>query len=262
MSTSFLRIALAQVMHTCDPDRVCAAAAAKAAEIVVFPEMFSNGYSRFAPESKASRQAWTEEAVSMDGAYLDRFRKAARDHGLAVVATFLEQGCPKPFNSAVLINQGGDIILHQRKRHICFFDIPEEACAPGDSSHVVKLATSAGDIAIGIMICMDREFPDAGSDLVKGGADIILVPNSSPLIEDPSVGDVRVAGVRALAFQSATAIAVANYPQPKDDGHSFAVNALGKVIGMASTKDEIFTVDIDIDELRRIQTQEWFRRVR
>jgi predicted amidohydrolase len=178
------------------------------------------------------------------------------------VATFLERGDVRPFNTAVLIDDKGEIILHQRKRHICFFDVPEEACASGESSKVIKLRTNAGEIAIGIMICMDREFPDAASDLVRQGAEIIIVPNSSPLVDDPSVGDVRVAGVRALAFQSATAIAVANYPAPKDDGRSFAVDALGKVLVMGGKKQGIVLADFDIEELRTVQKQEWFRRVR
>jgi len=262
LATTSIRIALAQVMNDVDLDEVCAVAASKGAALLVFPEMFSNGYSRFDSKCAASRKAWIDGAVPLDGPYLDRFRKTARDNGLAIVATFLEQGEPKPFNAAVLIDKSGEIVLHQRKRHICFFDIPEEACSPGESSSVAKLKTSVGEVTIGIMICMDREFPDVAADLVRRGADIILVPNSCPLLDDPNVGDVRVAGVRALAFQSATGIAVANYPAPKDDGHSFAVDALGKIIGLGGVQQEVIIVDLDLTEIRAVQKQDWFRRVR
>ena len=51
------RVALAQVTTGADADVVCAAAAAQQAELIVFPEMFSNGYSRFEPDSQASRKA-------------------------------------------------------------------------------------------------------------------------------------------------------------------------------------------------------------
>jgi len=257
-----LRIALAQMMSDVNIDEVCASAAAEGAAIILFPEMFSNGYSRFDSENAASRQAWIDAAIPLDGPYLDRFRQAARNNGLAIVATFLEYGEAKPFNAAVVINDSGEIILHQRKRHICFFDVPEEACAPGDGSRVAKLKTKAGEVAIGIMICMDREFPDVASDLVRNGAEIILVPNSCPLVDDPSVGDVRVAGVRALAFQSVVGIAVANYPVPKDDGRSFAVDPLGKVLIMGGKQQELVIVDFDINEIRAVQKREWFRRAR
>ncbi|WP_081160299.1 carbon-nitrogen hydrolase family protein [Ensifer aridi] len=262
MASTSLRIALAQMMNDINIDEICASAADKGAAVILFPEMFSNGYSRFDSESAVSRQAWIDAAVPLDGPYLDRFRQAARNNGLAVVATFLERGEAKPFNAAVLIDASGEIVLHQRKRHICFFDVPEEACAPGEGSRVAKLKTKVGDVAIGIMICMDREFPDVASDLVRDGAEIILVPNSCPLMDDPTVGDVRVAGVRALAFQSAAGIAVANYPVPKDDGRSFAVDPLGKVLVMGGKQQELVTVDFDINEIRAVQKREWFRRVR
>lgn len=260
MAENTFRVALAQVSPDIDVAGLCMEAAGKQADIVVFPEMFSNGYSRFDPDSEGSRQAWVDAAVSVDGAYVREFRKAALANSIAVVSTFLEQGDPKPFNSAVLISSAGDIILHQRKRHICFFDIPEEACAPGDSSKVAELNTKAGHVAVGLMICMDREYPHVTSDLVRSGAEIVLVPNSCPLVEDPEVGDVRVAGVRALAFQSVMGIAVANYPLPKHDGHSFAVDPLGKILVMGGKDQELVLVDFDIDRVRAIQTTEWFRR--
>jgi predicted amidohydrolase len=262
MTTPLFRIGLAQVMTGADPDAVCASAAAERAELVVFPEMFSNGYSRFDPNSDASRKAWLEGAEPLDGAFIRRFQDAAHKHHMAVVATFLEHAEPKPYNTAVLIDPTGKIILHQRKRHICFFDTPEEACAAGEGSSVAQLSVKAGEIAIGLMICMDREYPEVGADLIRQGADIILVPNSSPLMDDPTVGDVRIAGVRAMAFQSAAGIAVANYPAPKDDGHSFAVDGLGRIIAMGGAEPELVIADFDMDALRAVQRQEWFRRAR
>ncbi len=253
---------MAQVMNDTDVDAISASAAERGAHVVVFPEMFSNGYSRFDPEDEAPRRAWIEAAVPIDGAYVEGFRRAARRYGLAIVATFLERGSPKPFNSAILIDSNGEVILHQRKRHICFFDVREEACAAGESSSVARLRTDAGEVAVGILICMDREFPDVASDLVRDGAEVILVPNSCPLVDDPAVGDVRVAGVRALAFQSVLGVAVANYPAPKDDGRSFAVTPLGKILAMGGSQPELVVADFDLDQIRALQEQDWFRRVR
>ncbi|WP_337442189.1 carbon-nitrogen hydrolase family protein [Sinorhizobium fredii] len=156
----------------------------------------------------------------------------------------------------------GEVVLHQRKRHVCFFDAPEEACAAGETSSVARLRTEAGEVTIGIMICMDREFPDVTSDLVRDGAEVILVPNSCPLVDDPAVGDVRIAGVRALAFQSVLGVAVANYPAPKDDGRSFAVDALGRILSMGGPQPELVFADFDPDRIRVLQTEDWFRRVR
>jgi predicted amidohydrolase len=259
MGETMLRVAMAQFDVGADIDAVLCAAREKGAAVVVFPEMYSNGYSRFSAEDRA---AWVAAAVSPEGDYIEQFRAAARSHDIAVVATFLERGEPKPFNTAVLIDRRGDIALRQRKRHICFFDVPEEACAGGASSEVVRLETEQGPVAVGIMICMDREFPDVVTDLVRGGAEIILVPNSCRLVEDDEVGDVRLAGIRAMAFQSVAGVAVANYPAPKDDGHSLAVGPSGEVIALGGRDPGLVMADFDIKAIRAAQAREWFRRAR
>ncbi|WP_245364316.1 hypothetical protein [Sinorhizobium americanum] len=80
------------------------------------------------------------------------------------------------------------------------------------------------------------------------------------MVDDPAVGDVRVAGVRALAFQSVLGVAVANYPAPKDDGRSFAVDPLGKVLSMGGLQPDLVITDFDLDRIRALQKEDWFRR--
>jgi len=260
MTDALLRIALVQMMADADIEAVVGRAAGEGADIVVFPEMYSNGYTTFDPASQADRAAWVDAAVPLDGDFIDQFRSAARRHGVAVVATLLERAMPKPFNAALLIDAAGDIVLHQRKRHICFFGAPEEACAAGDRSAVVRLSTKVGEISFGIMICMDREYSDVADDLARQGAEVVLVPNSCPLHDDPEIGDVRLCGIRAKAFETVTAIAVANYPAPKDDGHSVIVDPLGRIVAMGGAMPDLIVGDIDLKALRRLQKSEWFRR--
>jgi len=261
MKGESIRVALAQVMPDADIAALAAQSAAGGADVLVFPEMFSNGYSRY-EDGDHGKAAWIAAAEPLDGAFVERFREAAIKHGIAIVATLLETGTAKPFNAAILIDLKGDIVLHQRKRHICFFDNPEDACAAGDRSEVAILETAAGSVAIGLMICMDREFPQVATDLMRAGAEVILVPNSCRLVCDPEVEDVRLAGTRATAYQTVTCLAVANYPSPKDDGHSCAVDELGRVVATASEEPCLLIADFDLARLRNTQKQEWFRRKR
>ncbi|WP_370674231.1 carbon-nitrogen hydrolase family protein [Pleomorphomonas sp. PLEO] len=260
MTDGLLRIALAQVSAGGDIEAIIGRAAGEGADIVVFPEMYSNGYTPFDPASQADRAAWIDAAKPLDSGFVDRFRSAAHRHGVAVVATLLERATPKPFNAALLIDAVGDIVLHQRKRHICFFGAPEEACAAGDRSAVVRLSTKAGKVSVGIMICMDREYSDVADDLVRQGAEVVLVPNSCLLHDEPEIGDVRLCGIRATAFETVMAIAVANYPIPKDDGHSVIVGPLGRIVAMGGAAPDLIVGDIDLEALRRLQKSEWFRR--
>lgn len=262
METKRLRIALAQMPAGRRVDDICREAAGGGAEVLVLPEMYTIGYRGFDESNSEERTAWLASAEPMDGPFLNTCRAAARWHGIAIVATLLEQAIPKPFNLAVLIDAKGDIILTHRKRHICFFGNPEIECAAGTTSDVATLETSVGPIVVGLMVCMDREYADVADELVRKGAELLLVPNSCPLHDDPDIGDVRIGGIRAKAFETVTAIAVANYPAPKDDGHSLVVDPLGRVLAIGGRDPEVVIGDLDLEHLRRLQKSEWFRRVR
>lgn len=254
-----LRIALAQQPGGEDPAGIVRRAAAGGAEIVVFPEMYANGYARFAPGDASAEAAWRAGADTPDGAFVGRCRDAARAHRVHVVATFLEAGDPDPFNAALLIDPRGDTVLHHRKVHICDFDSPESACGRGTTFDVAAIGTAAGPVRVGLMICMDREYADGAAALSAQGAEIALVPNCCDLATDPDVGDVRLAQIRGRAFEAVMGIAVANYPAPQCDGHSLAVDAVGRVIAVAGTGPAIVPAAVDIAAIRKTRDADWFR---
>ena len=254
-----LKVALVQQLDGQDPGDVIAAASTGGAEIIVFPEMYSNGYARFEPKDLEAEKTWRSGAVSADGPYVERFRAAARDNNVYVVATFLEAATPDPFNAASLIDPTGETILHHRKVHICDFDSPESACGRGSGFDAVSVETKAGPVTIGLMICMDREYPEAAGALSSKGAEIVLVPNCCDLASDALVGDVRIAQARGRAFEAVIGMGVANYPAPKCDGHSFAVDASGRMIAATDANPCILMAEFDIDAIRSIRQDESFR---
>jgi deaminated glutathione amidase len=171
-----VRVALAQYLHDSDPVAVIAEARRAGADIVVFPECFSNGLTSFDPADPDAQERWCKDAHTVEDEYVGMFRRAARQHGMHVVATFLEAAEPLPFNSALLIALDGCTVLHHRKVHICDFDFPECATAAGAGFFVGHIQTVAGHPAVGLMICMDREYPEAARALSRSGAEIALVP--------------------------------------------------------------------------------------
>src|SRR5262245_3749998 len=130
--SSALRVALVQQLHGVDPTGPIQDAAGRGADIVVFPEMYSNGYVAFDATDPAAEAAWRAGAVSPDGDFVRQFREAARSHGVHVVATFLESGAGDPFNAALLVDPEGNTVLHHRKVYTCFFDSSEKVCVGGD----------------------------------------------------------------------------------------------------------------------------------
>src|SRR5580704_9396306 len=76
--SQLLTVALAQYPSGRDCMEIVAAAKAAAAEIVVFPEMYSNGYACFDPNDPAAEARWCAEAESLEGDFVGRFREAAK----------------------------------------------------------------------------------------------------------------------------------------------------------------------------------------
>jgi deaminated glutathione amidase len=254
-----LKVALAQFSSDHDPAQIIVQAKSGGAEIVVFPEMYSNGHASFHANDNKAQARWQENAEDTDGAYIERFRQAARDSGIYVVATLLEAAVPKPFNSALLIDPKGETVLHHRKVHICDFDAPEVACGRGHEFHVAEIQTSVGPVKVGMMICMDREFPEACRSLSRASAEIALVPNCCTLATDRFQSDVRIAQARGRAFEMVMGIAVANYPAPHADGHSFAVDPNGTVIAMADESPGLTIATFDLQLIRRVRNEDRFR---
>ena len=143
--------------------------------------------------------------------------------------------------------------------HICSFDLPEQALAPGTEFPVARLETRAGPVAVGAMICFDREFPEAARVLALGGAELILVPNACELEAN------RLGQVRARAFENMVAVAVANYAAPQENGHStvvdpIAFDAEGRSrdtrVFEAGEAEEVCVVRLDLEALRAWRRRE------
>lgn len=159
----------------------------------------------------------------------------------------------------MLIDDRGDTLLQHRKVHTCFFDAPEKACGRGDAFGSAEIATASGPVRVGLMICMDREYPQAAMQLSAQGVEIGLVPNCCHLGSDPVVGDVRIAQARGRAFEAVKGLAVANYPAPRCDGRSFAVDPLGRILVMADERAGLAIADFDLGLIRRTRREDWFR---
>lgn len=106
---------------------VCREAKAKGADIALFPEMWSNGY-RLHDRPVAQ---WQSEAIPVDGAFVSAFSDLAKELGMAICITLLEQFAPAPRNTAVLIDRFGKMQSIYAKVHTCDFDV-ERNLTPGD----------------------------------------------------------------------------------------------------------------------------------
>ena len=212
-----IKIAFAQLLPGKNTDEnlligknACIEAKEKGADIVLFPEMWSDGYNL--PQSEAELK---KLAIRKDSDFINAFRELAAKLQMAIGITFLELSDPKPLNSAVFFDRLGHEILHYSKVHTCAFD-DEAVLSGGEHFRTADLDFGRGTVRIGSMICFDREFPESARILMLKGAELILAPNACPMEIN------RLSTLRTRAYENMVAVATCNYPagQPDCNGHS------------------------------------------
>jgi predicted amidohydrolase len=230
----------------------CRRACAEGADVALFPEMWSAGYSFPDVEDAASIERWSGLAVGRDSGYVEHFRALARELKMAIAVTYLETWPGGPRNSMSLIDRRGDILLTYAKAHTCDFGA-ESLLTPGDDFPVCTLETASGPVQVGAMICYDREFPETARILMLRGAEVILTPNACDL--EPH----RITQFRSRAYENMVAVAMANYAPPKCNGHSIAFDGAAftedgqgrdTLLVEAGGGEGVFVASVDLDGLR------------
>lgn len=265
-------------------DRACRRARDLGADIALFPEMWSNGYSfdrgsrnddrwrapgkwmagevQLDDDELIAITRYRNQATPVDGPFVTHFRNLAAELHMAVAITYLEATPAGARDSVSVIDRHGDVRLTYAKVHPCAFDLPEAALVPGDDFPVASLDTEKGTVRIGAMICYDREFPESARALMVNGAEIILTPNACGL--DPW----RLAMFSCRAIENAVGVAMANYPRPKCNGHSCAYHPMlfdegggeahDNLVVSVGEEEEIVLARFDLDALREYRSRETF----
>jgi N-carbamoylputrescine amidase len=269
---SSVRIALLQLQAVGNQDAnlrrglaACEDARAWGADIALHPEMWNNGYET--DEGSDGSRRFREPALTKSDPFLSEFRAAARRLEMAIAVSYLENHRSGRRNSVALFDRHGTLALHYSKVqtgvHTCAFDEPESHLTPGSAFPVCRLETAVGNIQTGCMISFDLEFPKSARLLALGGAELVLVPNSGDLELN------RLAQIRARAFENMTAVAVANYPKPKCNGHSTLLDGMAfgesgesrsMTVVEAEDAEGIYVGEIDLAALRAYRTRESFGR--
>lgn len=258
-----LNIALLQITagNTIEETRAkgvqyCRQAKDAGADIVLFPEMYNTGYD--IPQDLVLLR---EKAVSVEGEFVQTFKKLAQELDMAIGITILEEYDPAPRNSICLFDRRGELLYTYAKVHTCDFG-EERILEPGEDFFVVDLNTVKGTIKVGSMICYDRELPESARILMLKGAELLLVPNACPMEIN------RLSQLRGRAYENMMAIATCNYPnkQPDCNGHSTVFDGVAYLPDLYESRDTcileagedegIFCAKLDLDVLRSYREQE------
>ncbi|MBC1738051.1 carbon-nitrogen hydrolase family protein [Listeria seeligeri] len=238
-------------------------AANQGADLVLFPEMWSNGYAApfdeafdnpLDPNYEKERTSWLEEGVTTSGEYVRALRQQAKEYHVGVCATYLSKNGKKNQNTAIIIDRNGEIILDYAKVHTCDFSL-ESLLQSGTEFPVCEF----DGVKIGVMICFDREFPESARTLMLKGAEIILVPNACDM------NPARINQLSTRAFENMVGVAMANYPG-KNWGNSAAFSPVvfdedgnyvdNLIVKANDLSEEIYLAEFDLQQIRAFRKAE------
>jgi NAD+ synthase (glutamine-hydrolysing) len=228
-------------------------AAARGAQVVVFPEMMLTGYP---VEDLALRASFVAASVAALHEVAERLGAEGLG-GVAVVTGYLDHrtdlaprtGLPAgaPEDAAALL-YGGRVVITSAKHHLPNYGVFDEFryFVPGNTLPVFRLPTADGEqVDIAMAICEDL-WQDGGPVAVcaRAGADLLVVPNASPY--ERGKDDVRLELCVRRAREAGAALAYANMIGGQDelvfDGDSILVTRDGTLVARGPQFEEALVV--------------------
>lgn len=161
------------------------------------------------------------------------------------------------FNTSYFISNDGKILGSYRKKNLWHTERPHQS--RGQDKHTA-IDTPVGKI--GLLVCWDLAFPEAFRELVRDGADIIIVPTCWTLDESCPVGLKLNPGYETLflnslittrCFENSCAVVFANSGGPPDvyvGLSQVAVPFVGPIVAMDDSSEGMVIANIDLGILK------------
>jgi len=235
-------------------------AAARGAQVVVFPEMAVTGYP---VEDLALRASFVEASIAAVRDVAERLNVEGLG-GVAVVVGYLDRlsglaprtGLPAgaPLDAAAVLH-GGRVVITSAKHHLPNYGVFDEFryFVPGNTLPVFRVPVSWTDgesgadeaVDVAVAICEDL-WQEGGPVAVcrHAGAALLVVPNASPY--ERGKDDVRLDLVRRRAREAGAALAYCNLVGGQDelvfDGDSILVSATGELLARGPQFEEALII--------------------
>jgi N-carbamoylputrescine amidase len=223
----------------------------KGAQIICFQELFTNPW--FPREMNKKHFALAEQ---MGGPSVTRMQKLAKEFEVVLICPIFEMGEDGFFNSAVIIDAGGEILGRYRKIHVPQIPLWEEKYyfLPGNLGFPVFKTKFA---VIGVQICWDNFFPEGSRILTLKGAQIIFSPTAAAFASQKKWEVV----ISSNAISNGVYIFRVNRvgSEEKQDfyGRSFCVSPEGELLDKPTgMKEGIALIDINLKDIEKVR-KEW-----
>jgi N-carbamoylputrescine amidase len=243
-------------------------AAAKGAEVISLPELYSSHY--FCQSEDTDNFAYAEPLYSIS---FTAFSELAKELGVVIIVPFFEKRMAGIYhNSAYIIDTDGTEAGLYRKMHI-----------PDDPHFYEKFYFTPGDLGfksnqtnkgkIGVLICWDQWYPEAARLTALKGSEVLFYPTAigwHPK-EKAQYGENQFGAwmnvMKGHAVANGVYVAAANrvglekYLPDTDGlefwGASFIAGPQGEILAQAShDKEEILIAEVDLDLQENVR-QNW-----
>jgi len=240
-------------------------AAAKKAELVVFPELaLTTFFPRWFVENISDADHWyeTEMPSPITAPLFDEAKKL----GVGFCLGYAELTPSRQrFNTQILVDQRGEVVAKYRKVHIPgheknepdrpFQHAERYYFTPSDEGFGVWKAFGG---RIGMMICNDRRWPESYRVMGLQGVEMILCGYNTPLhyVPDPSQdalqGFHNALVMQSGAYQNGTFVVGVAKGGVEEGVDSLADSSIiapsGEILAKTQTNsDEVITADCDLD---------------
>ena len=207
------------------------------ADFVVLPELWHVG--------AFSSELFDEYALPTKNDLVSSFCQIAKENNCWIhFGSFVEKHEKGISNTAVTINNLGEIVSQYRKIHLFGFDQGEAIMlSRGDKPEVIS-DTPLG--MTGVATCYDLRFPELFRAQVDQGAQTILIASGWPT---PRIEHWRVLNTARAIENQAWVIAcnqVGNNGEYVLGGHSMVISPKGEILGELGLGEDVLVADIDL----------------
>ena len=210
-------------------------AAGAGARLIVFPECALSGY------GFGSREEALAHAEPIPGPSLGAIASECARLRVHAVVGMLERDGDRLFNACVLIGPSG-VIGSYRKIHLPFLGV-DRFTDPGDRPFAVQ---ESRGIRIGMHICYDGAFPEAGRVLSLLGADLLVLPTNWPTHSECAAEHMMASRAMENVVYAMAVNRVGEESGFRFIGRSSIVDTAGNRLAFASIDgEEILYADIE-----------------
>ncbi len=241
----------------------------KNCDLVVFPELaLTTFFPRWYMEDQAEVDTWFESAMPSNET--QPLFTAAKEYGIGFYLGYAElteeDGAPHRYNTAILVDKGGETVLKYRKVHLPGHD---EYDPDRTHQHLEKRYFEVGNLGfpvaramggvMGMCLCNDRRWPETYRVMGLQGVEMLMLGYNTPTVNSLSdeAPHLRMfhnhVTMQAGAYQNSTwvvGVAKAGNEDGNDlMGGSVIIAPSGEIVAQCHTLgDELIVADCDLDD--------------